>query len=138
MRIPAISLALLGLLFAASPAGAQAVPKGPITSAAVEECHRADARVERYVTFAVQMNAIPGAARMAIRLDLRMARGKGRYRTVTAPGLGDWHRSAPGVDIFRYRKQVTNLMAGASYRGVMRFRWYDADGHLLRPTSGPT
>ena len=36
---------------------------------------------------------------------------KRSFHTITAPGLGVWRASDPGVKIYRYLKQVTNLFA---------------------------
>ena len=43
-----------------------------------------------------------------------------------------WRGSDPGVKAYKYLKQVTNLSAPAFYRAVVRFRWLNARGHLIR------
>ena len=70
------------------------------------------------------MTAIPGTARMEIRIDLE-ERGPEEllYHVVSATGLGVWHGSGTGVKIFAHIQQVTNLSAPALYRGALRFRW---------------
>ena len=40
--------------------------------------------------------------------------------------------AAPGVKVYKYLKQVTNLAAPAFYRGVVRFRWLNAKGKLIK------
>ncbi len=70
---------------------------------------------------------------MLMRIDVleRMPR-RTVFHTVTAPGLGVWRSSAPGVKIYKYLKQVTNLAAPASYRAAVRFRWLNAKGRLVK------
>jgi hypothetical protein len=103
-------------------------------SASLAQCATATIpQTERAATFAGEMSAIPGSARMGIRIDLEeRAPGELLYRTVSAPGLGLWHGSAAGVKIFTHIQQVTNLSAPAFYRGVVRFRWLSAKGRLLK------
>ena len=133
----AVAAGLLSL--GAAPAAADhdkpyALPaaKGPV-SATLEACRRAAHQEGRFAIFAAEMRTIPGAARMSMRFDLyRRKPSGGRARRVSAPGLGVWRRSAPEVDIFRYHKQVTNLPAPATFRAVVRYRWYDRSGHVLK------
>jgi hypothetical protein len=101
-------------------------------SATLEECLGAGAQGERSATFAGEMNTIPSSTRMEMRIDVieRMP-GEVTYHTVTAPGLGVWRGSAPGVKAYRYLKQVTNLAGPAFYRGVVHYRWLNNKGRLL-------
>ena len=97
------------------------------------QCVTAVDQTERSATFAGEMTSIPGTARMEMRVDvLERMPAETSFRAVTAPGLGVWRLSAPGVKVYRYLKQVTNLSAPAFYRGAVRFRWLGARGHLLR------
>jgi hypothetical protein len=112
---------------------AQGEPTKPSASATLQQCLTVGAQAERSATFAGEMNAIPGTARMEMRIDvLERMPGDLLYHTVTAPGLGVWRSSAPGVKAYTYLKQVTNLSAPAFYRGQVRFRWVNARGHLLK------
>ena len=139
-------LGLLALCSLALAAGAiegarasLAAPSGPparlSVSATLEQCLTAATQAERSATFAGEMAAIPGTARMEMRVDVieRMS-GEDLYHTVSAPGLGVWRESAPGVKAYRYLKQVTNLTGGAFYRGAVSFRWLNAKGRLLAVT----
>jgi hypothetical protein len=103
-------------------------------SASLAECATATIpQTERAATFAGEMSAIPGSARMEIRIDLEeRVPGELLYRTISAPGLGLWHISVAGVKVFTHIQQVTNLSAPAFYRGVVRFRWLSAKGRLLK------
>jgi hypothetical protein len=63
---------------------------------------------------------------------LERVSSEAQYRSVNASGLGAWRGSAPSVKTYTYIKQVTNLSAPAFYRGVVRFRWLNAKGHLIK------
>src|SRR3954447_1333198 len=126
MRKIACTATLL-LAALAAPAQAQTVP----TRAVLDSCHAGDAPLERFAVFSAQMGAVPGTNRMQMRFDLLQRLPGDDYRRVKAPGLGVWRSSAPGVDIFRYRKQVANLAAPGAYRAVVRFRWIGADGDAI-------
>ncbi len=104
-------------------------------SATVDQCLMAEVQEERSATFAGEMTAIPGTTRMEMRIDvLERAYGETAYRTVSAPGLGVWRSSAPGVKVYKYLKQVTNLAGPAFYRAAVRFRWVGSKGRLLAAT----
>src|SRR3954462_12996088 len=124
---------LLAAAVLAAPAHAQTVP----TRAVLESCHAGDAPLERFAVFSAQMAAVPGTKKMQVRFDLLQRLPGDDYRRVQAPGLAVWRSSAPGVDIFRYRKQVANLAAPGAYRAVVRFRWIGATGviaHAVKRT----
>lgn len=105
----------------------------PGASAALDGCVTAVEQSGRSATFSGVMSAVPGAERMAIRVELEeRSHASGSFRTVQAPGLGVWRPSEPGINVYKYIKQVTNLAAPAYYRGLVRFRWATAKGHLVR------
>jgi hypothetical protein len=114
----------------------QSPPLGGKTSASatLQQCATATVpQTERSATFAGEMAAIAGSARMQIRIDLEeRALGETSFRTVNATGLGVWHSSTPGVKIFAHIEQVTNLSAPAVYRGALRFRWLNAKGRPIK------
>jgi hypothetical protein len=72
-------------------------------------------------------------ARMEMRFDLYS-------RTVTAPtwvpvdvdGFGEWDLSDPGVSGFIIKKRVGGLIGGTSYRAVVRFRWRNDAGVIVK------
>jgi hypothetical protein len=104
-------------------------------SATLEQCLTSEEQDERSATFAGEMTAIAGTAKMEMRIDvLERTPEEGLYRTVSAPGLGVWRSSAPGVKIYKYLKQVTNLTGPAFYRAAVRFRWLNAKGRLIATT----
>jgi len=140
----AIPLALpfaLAAAATASPAGAAGQFHEPLTvhrstpapeSASLEQCISSPEQEARAATFSGEMTAVPGTARMEMRIDvLEKAPEAESYRRVNAPGLGVWRASATGVKSYRYLKQVTNLAAPASYRGAVRFRWLNAHGRQI-------
>ena len=117
---------------------AQATPGGvsgakPSASATLEQCVTAVNQTERSATFAGEMTAIAGSARMEMRIDvLERMPEQIRFHAVSAPGLGVWRSSSQGVKVYKYLKQVTNLSAPAFYRGAVRFRWLNARGRLMK------
>jgi hypothetical protein len=105
----------------------------PAAAATLTECVTAPAQANRSATFSGEMSAIPGAARMEMRIDvLERAPTDAAFHVISAEGLGVWRSAAPGVKTYKYIKQVTNLAAPAYYRGAVRFRWLNAKGKLIR------
>ncbi len=110
-----------------------ATPTVPGYSVTLEQCVTSTAQVERSATFTAQMVATPATQKMALRFELQeRMRGEADFHTVIAPGLGVWQRAEPGVKIYKYVKQVTNLAAPAAYRAVVRFRWSGEKGRVLK------
>lgn len=113
---------------------AATIPTG--ASAALEACVTASEQSGRSATFSGQMITVIGAERMAIRVELEeRTHASGGFRAVLAPGLGVWRTSEPGVKIYKYIKEVTNLSAPAAYRGLVHFRWTNAKGRLVRAST---
>lgn len=145
------ALAALASLFAFSALGRlpvasaaplhRGVPLGVMTqskltvSATLDQCVTSEEQDERSATFAGEMTAVAGTAKMEMRIDvLERTPEETLYRTVSAPGLGVWRSSAPGVKVYKYLKQVTNLTGPAFYRAAVRFRWLNAKGRLIAST----
>jgi hypothetical protein len=120
----ALSAAALAAL---APAVAEAKPAAP-ASVSIEDCRTADPEV---ASFYGSMKTIPGATRMWMRFELLESMGSAPFVPVDAPGLGVWHRSTVGARRFGYRQKFDNLDRAASYRTVVRYRWY-AGGQRLR------
>jgi hypothetical protein len=79
------------------------------------------------------MTAIAGSSHLEMRIDvLERLPEETLFHTVSAPGLGVWRGSAPGVKVYKYLKQVSNLSAPAFYRAAVRFRWLNARGRLMK------
>lgn len=102
-------------------------------SVTLEQCATSTVQAERSATFTAQMTAAGTTQRMGMRIELQQRlRGETAFHTVLAPGFGVWHSSEPGVKIYKYVKQVTNLTAPAVYRAVVHFRWQGDRGHVLK------
>jgi hypothetical protein len=102
-------------------------------SATLEQCVTAVEPDERSATFGGEMTALPATEHMQMRIDvLEKMPGEPLFRTVTAPGLGVWRSAAPGVRVYKYLKQVTDLSAPALYRAAVRFRWLNSKNRLVR------
>jgi hypothetical protein len=134
----ACSMALAPLASGAGGGGSATSTSGtgtpkPPASATLEGCVTAAEQAERSATFAGEMSAVPGSAKMEMRIDvLERLPTETEFHVVTAPGLGVWRWAAPGVKTYRYLKEVTNLAAPAYYRGSVRFRWLNAKGKLVK------
>jgi hypothetical protein len=115
-----------------TPLAAQTDAAGGAT-ATVEQCVTTGEQVDRAATFSGEMTAIAGTARMAMRIEVQeRLPEEGLFHTVSAPGLGVWRGSAPGVKIYQYVKQVTNLSSPADYRALVRFHWLNDKGYVIR------
>ncbi len=135
----ATALACVAPASAASPAPVYWTPLAAQTDAAggaaatVEQCFTTGEQADRSATFSAEMTATAGTARMAMRIEVQeRLPGEELFHTVSAPGLGVWRGSAPGVKIYQYVKQVTNLSFPADYRALVRFHWLNDKGYVIR------
>jgi hypothetical protein len=121
------------LLTGVGPASAQ-TPQAPPLSAALETCATSPLPAERVASFVGSMPAIAGAERMQMRFDLqrRQPDEKLWHSLLGVPGFGVWESALPGRAGFVFHKRVDGLQVPASYRAVVRFRWYRADGTVAR------
>lgn len=107
--------------------------EGTADSVMLEQCATSTVQAERSATFIAQMTATSATQRMGMRIELQQRlRGEMEFHTILAPGFGVWRSSEPGVKIYKYVKQVTNLDAPAAYRAVVHFRWLGEKGHVLK------
>jgi hypothetical protein len=114
----------------AVPAAASA--KG---SAAVhlKSCKTGSEATDRKATFKAWMHTVPGARRMAVRFKLVAQKpGRSAQRVEGLDALDVWHRSDKGVTRYTYTQTVKKLASGTAYRMVVRFRWYDANGEIVK------
>ena len=124
---------LAGAAASGSTSGGPSGPGSSGPTATLEQCVTSLTQAERSATFLGEMTAIPGTGRMSMRIELQeRPQAQSAFHTVAAPGLGVWRAAAPGVKVYRYIKQVTNLSAPAVYRAAVRFRWLNARGKLIR------
>jgi hypothetical protein len=102
-------------------------------AATLEQCLTSQIQAERSATFVGEMTATPGTAHMSMRIEVQeWMPAHETFHTVVAPGLGVWRTAAPGVKVYRYLKQVTNLTGSALYRASVRFHWLNARGRVIR------
>ncbi len=110
-----------------------AAPSDGMASVGIEQCETSTVQLERSVTFTAQMTATSATQKMGMRIELQQRlHGESEFHTLSAPGFGVWRASEPGVKIYKYVKQVTNLEAPAAYRAIVRFRWIGEHGHVLK------
>ena len=55
-----------------------------------------------------------------------------RWRKIDAPSFGEWITAPADVGKYTYDKTVQDLLAPASYRAVIDFRWRDRRGKTIR------
>ena len=124
-----ILLTAAGLLWGAPAATATVAPPA---RAVVSSCQRGPDATDRAGVFTGSMRRIAGAERMQMRFALQARTPDLPHWTgVAATGFGTWVSAAPGVSRYVYTKRVQGLLAPASYRVLVRFRWLDAGGALL-------
>src|SRR4051812_2408619 len=121
-----LPLALAAALALAAPAAAR-----PPARAVLAGCEKSTAQAERAAVFEGRMRTIPGAARMQMRFTLQARTPDRSWSAVAAPGFETWVTSAGGPARYVYTKRVESLVAPASYRVVVRFRWLTASGRVL-------
>ena len=116
------------ILLLAWPAAADAA------TVKVVDCVPALDPITRSATFDARMRASKGSERLQLRftLQVREAGLLARWRKVVAPGFDEWLTSEAGVRRYSYTRTIQNLTAPASYRTIVRFRWLDAEGAVLR------
>jgi hypothetical protein len=142
-RVVRVAFALAGALVLLAWAQAAFADAGPHTSATapadgtasvgIEQCATSTVQAERSATFTAQMTATAATQKMAMRIELQQRlQGESEFHSIVASGFGVWRTSEPGVEIYKYVKQVTNLDAPAAYRVTVRFRWIDERGHVFK------
>jgi hypothetical protein len=120
-RLVLIATVLAGLVPAAT---ASAKPR-----AVVSACDR----THRTAAFEGRMDTVQGASRMQMRFRLQVSTpDEPAWSRVLVPGFSAWVTSDPGRTRYVYTKRVEALLAPAAYRVILKFRWLDADGAVLR------
>jgi hypothetical protein len=127
------STALTTVALMAALPGAATTSPAPTLSAGVEQCVTAPTQADRSVTFTGQMETVAGAHRMAIEIVVQehTIEEEG-FHTLTTAGLGSWQRSEAGVKIYKVRQAVTDLPAPAVFRAIVRYRWMNEKGQVIR------
>jgi hypothetical protein len=90
-------------------------------------------------TFEGRVTALKRAAKAQMRFTLQARTPEEpTWRAVSAPGFGAWLTAPKGAGRYVYDKTVQQLVAPGEYRAVIRFRWRDARGRVLRTESATT
>jgi hypothetical protein len=135
-RLPVIALLLIAWTAATGSAPAQDPPQTelPALAATVETCATSALPAQRIAEFVGSMPALANATRMRMRFDLERLRPRdAQWRRLRGvPGFGGWETSSPGRAGFVFHKRIDGLLVPASYRAVVRFRWEDATGAIVR------
>ena len=131
MLKPVAIAPVLAVVCAVAPsAAAGTVSLAPLpASVKLSDC----SRETHSATFQGRMKRVEGAERMWMRFTLLEKHASG-FEAVSAPGLGRWHKSKPGVGTFNYLQTVRGLQQGASYRMAVSYRWYDAEREAIAKT----
>jgi hypothetical protein len=124
MRRALITTALAAAALAAAAPASAAVPASVRLVDCVVEDHEA--------AFQARMRLVDGANRMALRFTLLEETAQDETRAIKAPALRRWQTSEPGVRAFRYRQGFRRLAENATYRVLVRFRWYSAAGAVVQ------
>ncbi len=137
-------LALAGAAALAVPGTAMAAPVATTSTAKapLKRTARPAATLKGCVTTGSRRSAVfkgsmPGIknfnGRMEMRFDL-YARSKAApgWAEVEVDGFGEWDLSDPRVSGFIIKKRVAGLQGGYSYRAVVRFRWRNDAGKIVR------
>lgn len=124
MHIRVAILLAAAIAASAAPANAAEAPAG----VRILTCEAGKDGAAGQVLYSAHMHAVPGTARMALRIRLLEKYGDGDFERVSAPGLGVWRKSRAGATAFRYKQRVRGLHQGAVYRAVIRYRWLGSDG----------
>ncbi len=123
-RIIGVSIALFALF-----AGTAHARTSPFAKATLVSCDR-DARV---AVFEGRVLTFKRAAKMQLRFTLQaLTPDSTRWRKIDAPGFGTWITAPPAFAKYSYAKTVQDLLAPASYRAVVEFRWRDRKGRTVR------
>jgi hypothetical protein len=125
-HIIGVSVALFGLL----AAGAQArVPQVTYGKATLSSC----AKDTREAVFEGQVRVFRQAPKMQMRFTLQASTPDTlRWRKIDAPNFGEWISAPANLGKYTYDKTVRDLLAPASYRAVVDFRWRDRRGKTIR------
>lgn len=129
LRIVITAFAVAAL---AAPAAHAAVPKSA-RGVSLLACERDTGAGDGAAVFEARMRSLPRTARMQLRFTLQARTpGRDRYAAITAPGFGTWVSANPGTSRYVFTKRVENLLAPASYRVKLRFRWLNAAGRVVQ------
>jgi hypothetical protein len=121
------------VLVAVLPAAAGAAVPKSARGVALSSCERGTGDDGGAAVFEARMRTLPRTARMQLRYTLQVRTPeRPRYVALSAPGFGAWLSASSGTSRYVYTKRVENLLAPASYRVKVRFRWLNAAGKVVQ------
>jgi CARDB protein len=125
-RIIGVSAALFCLL---APGADARQSTSPFARATLVSCDK-DARE---AVFEGRVLAIKRAPKMQMRFTLQALTPDAlRWRKIEVANFGEWMTAPAGLGKYTYDKTVQDLLAPASYRAVVDFRWRDRRGRSVR------
>jgi len=87
----------------------------------------------REAVFEGQMRVYRKAPKMQMRFTLQASTPEApKWRKVEVPDFSEWITAPANLGKYTYDKTVQDLLAPASYRAVVDFRWRDRRGKTLR------
>lgn len=129
MRIRTAAIVIAAFAGAAVLAPGSAVADQPASSVHLKACRTGSDPMARGATFVGRMHSVPGSVRLAMHFKLLEVSRDG---STSSSDLGAWHTSHEGVENFTYSQIVNGMTPGDSYRVVVRFRWFDGSGHIIK------
>jgi len=134
---------LLALLLAAALGAPAAARADSHVEVDVTKCKTGSRSKDRSATFKAIMRSVSGTDHMAMRFKLlAQTEGPGSgggsasgSQAVASSKFAVWHKSHSDVARYVYSQTVKRLKQGTSYRMRVKFRWYDADGNVIRKIS---
>lgn len=124
-----ILIALALAIPLAAPAAAQAAPT---SSVHLTKCRTGAEPEQRHATYRARMHSVSGSVRMGLRFELLARRPGHAAEQIRDKKLNALHRSHEGVVNYSYKQTIRQLNPGGSYRTRVKFRWYDANGHVIK------
>jgi hypothetical protein len=122
-RIIGVSAAVFFLLVPGANAAS------PYARAALISCDRD----VHSAVFEGRVVTVRRAVKMQMRFTLQVSTPEAlKWHKVDADGFGQWLTAPSGYGKYTYDKTVLELVAPASYRAVIAFRWRDARGKVVR------
>jgi CARDB len=125
-HIIGVTVAVFFLLVAGSQARAPQLTYG---RAVVLNCDKD----QREAVFEGQVRVYRKAPKMQMRFTLQASTPDApKWRKVEVPNFSEWIAAPANVGKYTYDKTVQDLLAPASYRALVDFRWKDRRGRTLR------
>jgi hypothetical protein len=121
---------------------ATAAASQPTASLTDFVCHRAVQDIDRSISVEAVMRPVAGTRRMEVRFELRMIGPRGGVAPVNGGDLGAWlSPTDPATlgqnpnDVWTIDHPVDDLVAPATYRFKVSFRWIGLHAHILSERS---